>query len=108
MSLKKDNDPVPVLSTHVNQVHGEHAKMLVEEVYPAFIDPFCNIFPNLMRTPTLDHVQPCPSIFCLGSAGRSNKQGILELPLEVILLHVVGKGCGHLSERVFVRFIGMI
>ena len=108
MSLREDNDPVPSLSTHVHQVHGEHAKMLVEEVYPAFIDAFCNVFPNLVRTPTLDHVQPCPSIFCLGSAGRSHKQGVLELPLEVVLLHMVGKGCGHLSRRVVVRLIDMV
>lgn len=103
MSLRRHNDPVSVLSTHVHQIHGEHAKMLVEEVYSAFIDPFCNVFPNLMRTPTLDHVQSCPSIFCLGSAGRSHKQGVLELPLEVVLLHMVGKGCGHLSRMAFVR-----
>lgn len=55
--------------------------MLVEEVYPAFIDAPGNFFPNLMRTPTLNHVQSSPSILRLCSAGRSHKQGVLELPL---------------------------
>lgn len=107
MSLSKGVDRVPVVSTHVHQVHGEHAKMLVKEVYPPFIDASCNIFPNLMGTSTLDHVQSCPSIFGLRSAGRSHKQGVLELPLEVVLLHMVGKGCGHLSRSV-VRLIDVV
>ena len=55
--------------------------MLVEKDYSAFIDAFGNLVPNLMRTLTLDHVQPCPSVLRLCSAGRSHKQGVLELPL---------------------------
>ena len=100
MNLRNDNDPVPMLSTHVHQVHGEHAEMLVEEVYPALIDASCNILPNLMRTSPLYHIQSSPSIFCLRSTGSSHKEGVLELPLKVVLLHIVGKRCGHLSRSV--------
>lgn len=81
MNLSKVVNPTPLVCTHVHQVHGEHAEMLIEKVYPAFVDAFCNLFPNLMRTPTLDHVQSCPSILRLRSAGRSHKQRVLELPL---------------------------
>lgn len=81
--------------------------MLVEEVYPALIDALCDLFPNLMRTSTLDHVQSCPSIFRFRSTGRSHEQGVLELPLEVVLFHMVGKGCRNLSIGL-VRPIGIL
>ena len=80
--------------------------MLVEKMYPAFVDAFCNLFANLMRTSTLDHVQSCPSILRLCSAGRSHKQGEFQLPLQVVLFDMVGKGRGNLSRSV-VRSIGM-
>ena len=80
--------------------------MLIKKVYPALIDTFGNLFPDLMRTSTLDHVQSCPSILRLGSAGGSHKQRVLELPLEVVLFHMVGQSCRDLS-RSAVRRIGM-
>ena len=73
--------------------------MLIKEMYPALIDTLGDLFPNLMGTSTLNHVQPCPSILSLRSTRSTDKEGVLELSLQIVLLDVVGEGGRHFSAR---------
>ena len=41
--------------------------MLIEELNIAIIYPFGNFFPDLMRSTTFDHIQPCPSVLRLST-----------------------------------------
>lgn len=43
-----------------------------------------------MRVPPVDHVELCPSVLYLRSAGSSYEEVELELTLEVVLLDVIG------------------
>jgi hypothetical protein len=64
--------------------------MLIEKLDVAVVDTLSNLFANLMRRPALNHVQACPSILRLGTRRCANEQVVLELPLEVVLLDMVG------------------
>jgi hypothetical protein len=64
--------------------------MLVEELDVAIVDTLCNLFSNLMWRPALNHVQARPSILSLGTRRRADKEVVLELALEIVLLDMVG------------------
>lgn len=57
----------------VDQVLGEHAQMLIEELYPARVQSLGNLLADLVGTATLDHVQCCPAVFSL-CAGRGTDE----------------------------------
>jgi hypothetical protein len=91
---------IPVLdwrATYVDQVHGEHRQVLVEKVDSAVVDPFGNCLANLVRRSALNHIQASPSVLGLSTRGCPNEQAISQLPLQVVLLYVVGEVGGDLS-----------
>ena len=49
----------------VHQINGKHAQVLVKELDVAIVDSFCNLFADLVRASSFDHVQTCPSVLCL-------------------------------------------
>lgn len=51
--------------------------MLIKELDLTIIDPLGNLLANLMRTPTLNHVQSRPAVLCLGTRRGTNEQGVL-------------------------------
>jgi hypothetical protein len=64
--------------------------MLVEELDVAIVNAFRNLFTNLMRRPALNHIQARPSVLSLCTRRCANKEVVLELSLEAILLDMVG------------------
>ena len=69
--------------------------MFVEELDPPLIDALGNLLADLVRGPPLNHIQFCPSILRLGTRRSADEQRVFELPLQVVLLHMVGKGRGN-------------
>jgi hypothetical protein len=63
--------------------------MLVEKLYPTFVDTLCNVLPNLMRTSSFNHIQGSPPILGLGACRRAYKESVAQLALQVILFDVV-------------------
>jgi len=47
-----------------------------------------------VRCSPVDHVKLGPAVLGLSTRGRSHEEVVLELPLEVVLFDVVGKGGG--------------
>ena len=70
--------------------------MLIEEFDPALVYAFRYLFTHLMRTPTLYHVQSCPTILRLGPGRSAYEERVLELSLEVVPFDMVGEGGGYL------------
>ena len=66
--------------------------MLVEELDVAIVDAFCNLLADLMRRPTLDHVQTSPSVLSLSARRGTDKEIILHLALKVVLFYMIGQG----------------
>jgi len=73
--------------------------MLVEELDVAIVNSLCNFLADLMRRPALDHVETGPSVLCLSARGSANKEVVLELTLEIVLLDMVGQGSWNLPIR---------
>lgn len=73
--------------------------MFVEEFDPPLVYALGNLLANLMRGPPLNHVESCPSILRLGTRRGTDEQRVLQLPLQAILLHMVGEGGGNLPEH---------
>jgi len=73
--------------------------MLVEELDVAVVDAFCNLLADLMRRPTLNHVQTSPSVLSLSARRGTDKEIILHLSLKVVLFHMVGQGGRDLPVR---------
>lgn len=69
--------------------------MFVEELNPAFIDALGNFLADLVRRPPLNHIKSGPSVFGFGARRRTNEQRVLQLPLQIILLHMIGEGGGY-------------
>lgn len=64
--------------------------MLVKEVDSAFVDALGNLLANLMGAPSLNHVQGGPSILSFSTRRCADKQGVPQLPLQSVLLDMVG------------------
>lgn len=73
--------------------------MLVEEFDPSLIDALGNLLADLVRGTPFNHIQPRPSILRLGARRSADEQRVLELPLQVVLLHMVGKGRRNLPKH---------
>jgi hypothetical protein len=63
--------------------------MLVEELDPPLIDTLGNVLADLVRGTALDHIEGCPAIFCLGTRRSTDKEGVPQLALKVVLFDVV-------------------
>lgn len=72
--------------------------MLVPELDVAVVDTLGDILADLMRRSAVDHVVPRPSVLSLCARGCANKQIVLQLALEVVLLNVFCKGNRDLPE----------
>jgi len=83
----------------VEKVLGKHRQVLVEELNVVVVDASCDVFANLMRSTALDHVELSPSVLGLSSRAGTNEEVVLELPLEIVLLDMVGERGGDLSGR---------
>ena len=73
----------------IHQVHRKHTQMFIKEFDISVIDTLRNLLSDLMRTPSLNHIQPRPSVLRLSTRRSADEQIVLHLALEVILLHVV-------------------
>lgn len=73
--------------------------MFVEEFDPPLIDTPGNLLANLVWGSPLDHIQSRPSVLRLGARRSTDEQRVLELPLQVILLHMIGKGGGYFPKH---------
>lgn len=73
--------------------------MLIEELNVAVVDSLGNLFSDLVRAATLDHVQLRPAVLRLGAGGRAHKQVVLELSLQVILLDMVCESNGDFPTQ---------
>ena len=94
----------------IHEIDGEHAQVLIKELYVAVVDAFGNFLANLVGTPPLDHVEAGPSILRLGAGRSTDEEVVLELALQSILLDMVCKGGGHLSaeiENISSQYVGM-
>lgn len=63
--------------------------MLVPEFDVAVVDSFGNVFADLMRRSTIDHVVSRPSVLSLCTGRCTDEQVVLELTLQVILLDML-------------------
>lgn len=66
--------------------------MLIEELDVAIVDTFCNLLADLMRRPTLNHVQTSPSVLSFSARRRTDEKIVLQLALKVVLFDMVGQG----------------
>lgn len=98
MSLGHDLK-VQTEGAYVYQVNRKHGQMFVEEFDLPGIDTLGNFLADLVRGPPLDHIQSRPSILRLGTRGSADEQRVLELPLQVILLHMIGQGGRDLPKH---------
>jgi hypothetical protein len=48
--------------------------MFIKELDVTIINPLGNLFSNLMRRPTFNHIESCPSILRLSSRTRADEQ----------------------------------
>jgi hypothetical protein len=76
--------------------------MLVEELDVAVVDTLGDFLTNLMRRPALDHIETCPSVLGLSTRGSTDKEVVLQLALEVVLLDMVGQSSGDFPIIVLV------
>lgn len=60
---------------------------------------------DLVRRPSVDHVQFSPSILGLSTRGCADKEVVFELSLEAILFYVVGEGSRDHSSRLLVQVL---
>lgn len=72
--------------------------MLIEELDIAGIKALGDFLADLMRAATLDHVQPGPAVLCFRAGRSSHEEGVLQLPLQIILLNMVCEGGGNFPE----------
>jgi hypothetical protein len=72
--------------------------MLVEELDVPVVDPLGDVLADLVGSPALDHVESRPPVLRLRAAGGADKERILQLSLQVVLLDMVGKRGGYLSR----------
>jgi hypothetical protein len=82
--------------TYVDEIHGEHGQVLVEEVDATLVDTLGNLLADLVRASTVNHVQSCPAVLGLGTRRSTDEERVLELALEIILLDVIGHVSRHL------------
>jgi len=68
--------------------------MFVEELDVTVVDASSNFLADLVRGPTLDHVETCPSVFGLRTRGGANEKVVFELALQVVLFDMVSQGSG--------------
>lgn len=73
--------------------------MLIEELHLTRIDALGDLLADLMRTPTLDHVETRPAVLGLRARRRADEEGVLQLALERVLLDVVRQRRGNLPTR---------
>ena len=75
--------------------------MLIEEVDLAGVNSCGDGLSNLMRRSALNHVKSRPAVLGLSAGRGADKQGVLHLSLEVVLLDVVGEHGWNLpGERI--------
>lgn len=78
--------------------------MLIEELDLAVVDSLGDFLSDLVRAAALNHVQAGPAALGLCAGGGTDKQVVLQLSLEVVLLDVVCKSIGkHPRLRLMVR-----
>jgi len=80
----------------VEKILRKHRQVLIEELNVVVVDSLCDIFADLVRSTSLDHVKLSPAVLCLGSRTGANEEVVLELSLEIVLLDMVGEGGGDL------------
>ena len=73
--------------------------MLVEEIDAPLVNTLSDRLADLVRAPSLNHVERGPPVLSLGAGRGTDEQTISQLPLQAILLDVVGQEGGHLSVR---------
>lgn len=64
--------------------------MLVEKVDTARVNTLGDVLADLMRASSVDHVERSPSVLGLGTSRCTDKERVLHLALEVVLLDIVG------------------
>lgn len=73
--------------------------MLIEELNLATVDPLGDLLSDLVRAPSLNHVQASPAVLRLRAGGGAHEEGVLELALQVVLLDVVCQGRWDFSTQ---------
>lgn len=73
--------------------------MLVEEVDATRVDSLGNVLADLVRASPVDHVESSPSVLRLGTCRGADKERVLHLALEVVLLDIVGHSGRDLPEE---------
>lgn len=68
--------------------------MLIEELDIAGVDSLGDFLSDLVRATALNHVQAGPAALGLCAGGGTDKQVVLQLSLEVVLLDVVCESNG--------------
>lgn len=76
--------------TYVDEIGGEHGQVLVEKVDTARVNTLGDVLADLMRASSVDHVERSPSVLGLGTSRCTDKERVLHLALEVVLLDIVG------------------
>lgn len=69
--------------------------MLIEELDIAVVDSLCDFLSDLVRAAALNHVQAGPAALGLCAGGGTDKQVVLQLSLEAVLLDVVCESSGN-------------
>lgn len=79
----------------VAQILREEREVLVTHPDAAFVDAGGDVLAGLVRPAAVDHVEGGPAVLGLGPDGGADEEVKLPLPLQVVLLHVVGQRNGH-------------
>ena len=72
--------------------------MLIKELDLAIVDSLGDFFSDLVRATSLNHVQAGPAVLGLCAGGSTDKQVVLQLSLEVVLLDMVCESNGSHPE----------
>ena len=70
--------------------------MLIEEFDVSIVDALGNLLSNLMRRAPFDHVKSRPPILSFGTRRSTDKEVVLQLTLQIVLLDMIGQGGGDL------------
>lgn len=73
--------------------------MLIEELNLASVDSLGDLLSDLVRAPSLNHVQASPAVLRLCTGGSAHEERVLELSLQVVLLDVVCQGSWDFPTR---------
>jgi hypothetical protein len=94
--------------TYVDKIGREHGQVLVEEVDAARVDTLGDILADLVRASSVDHVERSPSVLGLGTSRGTDKERVLHLALEVVLLDIVGHSSRNLPIIVEIDLVSAL